>query len=66
MEFIYLLIVEGSESEDVIIYLSEEEAIEISKKFSTNRVEIFSKSVKGGYRPTYNYYLNGEYYQLKL
>lgn len=61
MEFIYVFVVDGAEWEDIVIFLSEEEAIEKSKKHPQVRLEIFSKSAKGGYRPTYNYYLNGEY-----
>ena len=51
MEYIYVFVVDGAEWE----------AIEKSKKAPTVRLEIFIKSPKGGYRPTYNYYLNGEY-----
>lgn len=61
MEYIYVFVVDGAEWEDLIIFLSKEEAIEKSKKAPTVRLEIFIKSPKGGYRPTYNYYLNGEY-----
>lgn len=60
MESIYLLVVDGAEWEDIIVYLSKEEAIEKSKQWTKTRLEIFSKSEKGGYRPTYSYYLNGE------
>ena len=60
MEFIYVFVVDGAEWEDLVIFLSKEEAIEKSKKHPRVRLEIFSKSASG-YRPTYNYYLNGEY-----
>jgi len=59
MECIYLFVVDGAEWEDIVVFLSEEEAIEKSKKYPNVRLEIFIKSPKGGYRPTYNYYLNG-------
>lgn len=62
MEFVYLFIVDGGEWEDIIVFLSEEEAIEKSKKCPNTRIEIFHKSEKG-YRPTYCYYLNGTYIQ---
>jgi hypothetical protein len=61
MEFIYMLVPEGAEVEDLIVYLSKEEAIEKSKSWSKTPVQIFAKSEKGGYRPTYTYYLNGTY-----
>jgi hypothetical protein len=61
MEKIYLLLC-GGEWEDIIIFLSEEEAIKASIENPNNRVEIFSKKENvAGYRPTYNYYENGQY-----
>jgi hypothetical protein len=59
MESVYLLVVNGAEWEDIIVYLSKEEAIEKSKQWPNTRMEIFTKSEKGGYRPSYNFYLNG-------
>lgn len=59
MDTIYVFTVDGAEWEDIILFLSKEEAIEKSKQYPTVRIELFSKSVKGGYRPTYTYYLNG-------
>jgi hypothetical protein len=65
MEFIYVFI-NGNECEweDLSIFLSKEDAINISKKYPNNRVEIFSINHNtesgGGYKPTYNYYQNGE------
>jgi hypothetical protein len=59
MEFIYVYTY-GDEWEDMVIFLSKEEAIQKSIKCPDNRVEIFSKT-NTGYRPTYNYYKNGEY-----
>jgi hypothetical protein len=70
-EFVYVLIY-GSDWEDIVIILSKEDAIEISKKYPNSRVEIFSKSKNIdididkslintlGFTPTYNYYKNGE------
>ena len=62
MEFIYVLL-NGSEWEDIIILLSNEDAINESINYPNSRVEIFSKNNKSGYIPTYNYYKNGELIQ---
>ena len=62
MDFIYLLL-HGSEWEDIIIFLSEKDGINESLKYPTSRVEVFSKTDKSGYSPTYNYYKNGVYIQ---
>ena len=62
MDFVYVFLY-GSEWEDVVIFLSEEEAIRESIKHPNQRVEIFSKTNTSGYTPTYNYYKNGEYIQ---
>ena len=56
MEFVYSLIKE--EWEDIVIILSKEDAIEMSKTQPHARVEVFVKS-PCGYVPTYNYYKNG-------
>ena len=61
MEFVYVLL-NGSEWEDMIIFLSKEDAIQESINRPKSRVEIFSKTDKSGYAPTYNYYKNGEYF----
>lgn len=63
MEFIYLLMY-GDEWEDIVIFLSKDEAIKASIKYPNNRIEIFSKDDKtNGYIPTYNHYINGQYIQ---
>ena len=59
MEFVYVFLY-GSEWEDVVIFLTKEEAISQSIKHPKYRVEIFSKTDKPGYTPTYTYYKNGE------
>jgi len=59
--FVYVLL-KGLEWEDMVIYLSKEDAIAASKMWPKCRVEIFGKK-NGGYIPTYNYYENGEYVQ---
>jgi hypothetical protein len=60
MDFIYLLL-NGHEWEDIIIILVKEDAIEKSKKYPNQRVEIFNKNENNEYIPTYNYYINGIY-----
>ena len=59
MEFIYVLVSKDSEWEDMVIFISLEEAIKESIKYPERRIEIFSKNAKPGYTPTYNYYKNG-------
>jgi len=60
MDFVYLLLRESGEWEDMVIILTEEEAIQASLKYNKNRVEIFQKSDNLGYVPTYDYYKNGK------
>ena len=45
---------------DIVLFLSVENAIKESLKYPKHRIEIFSKTNKSGYTPTYNYYKNGE------
>jgi hypothetical protein len=66
MDHIYLLCVDGAEWEDIVVYTTLESALEKSRAWPNTRLEIFSKSDKGGYRPTYNYYLNGLLVQTNL
>jgi len=63
-EFIYVLL-KGDEWEDMVVYLTKEDAIGASKMWPKCRVEIFGKNddISVGYSPTYNYYKNGEYVQ---
>jgi hypothetical protein len=67
MEFVYVMMpcsMNGAEWEDLVIYLTKQEAIEASKKYSNIRIEIFGKKTdRSGYFPTYNYYKNGELVQ---
>ena len=58
-EYIYVFVY-GSEWEDIIIFLSKEDAIKESIKRPNHRVEIFSITTSSGYTPTYSYYKNGE------
>jgi hypothetical protein len=62
MDFVYVLLY-GNEWEDIVILLSNEDAINESINHPNARVEIFSKNAKSGYTPTYNYYKNGELIQ---
>jgi hypothetical protein len=60
MDYIYVM-VNGDEWENMVIYLDKEEAIQMSKKYPTARIEIFAKKDNlNGYRPTYQYYINGD------
>lgn len=60
--FVYLLI-NSSDWEDIVVFLSEKEAIEASIKYPNSRVELFYKTPSFGYSPTYNYYKNGIFFQ---
>ena len=62
MDFVYVLIC-GTEWEDIVILLSQEDAINESLKYPNARVEIFNKDKNSRYIPTYNYYKNGELIQ---
>ena len=63
MDYIYVLVYDDNDWEDIVIFLSEDEAKEESIKYPKGRIEIFSKIDKKGYTPTYNYYKNGIYIQ---
>ena len=58
MDKIYVLIAGVDSWEDMIIYLTEEKAIEASKTFPNWRVEIFVRR-ENDLVPSYNYYKNG-------
>ena len=61
MEFVYILVGNNFDWEDMVIFLSKDEAIFVSRNNPTSRVEIFKKNeLCFGYSPTYNYYLDGE------
>ena len=60
MDYLYVLVCDGLEWEDIVVYLTENEAIAASIKYKKHRVEIFQKT-DNGYMPTYNYYNNGKY-----
>ena len=56
-----MLVFDGAEWEDMILFADKEEAIQASIKYFTWRVEIFKKDILG-YIPTYSYYKNGILY----
>jgi hypothetical protein len=63
MEFIYVMI-NSSEWEDIVIYLSEEEAIGSSITYPNIKIEIFGKnSDYNGYSPIYSYYKDGKLFK---
>ena len=63
MEFIYVMM-NSSEWEDTVIYLSQEEAIESSITYPNIRIEIFGKNPDyNGYSPTYSYYKDGKLFK---
>jgi hypothetical protein len=59
MESVYVFLHENN-WEDIVIFLSKEDAIKESKKYPKARVEIFSITDESGYTPTYNFYRNGQ------
>ena len=59
MDYLYMLVGDGAEWEDIVLYADEAEAIAASMKHKRVRVEIFKRDDAGAYRPTYNYYLAG-------
>ena len=60
MDFVYVFL-NINNWEDIVIFLSKEDAINESKKYPNARVEIFSINDQLGYTPTYNFYRNGEF-----
>ncbi len=58
-EFIYMLVGSGFEWEDMILFTDKEEAIQMSKKYPKERVEIFQKT-NAGFIPNFCYFQNGE------
>ena len=59
MQNLYVLLPYSSDWEDIVIILTEIEAIKASIKYPKRRVEIFEKTEEG-YIPTYNYYREGQ------
>ena len=60
----YVMCVDGMEWEDIIVYiLTEDEVVEMSKKWPNARLERFVPGVGGAYAPTYRYYRNGVHHE---
>jgi hypothetical protein len=57
--YTYLLIQDGNDWEDMAIILTEEDAINASRRNPFARVEIFGRDEHGKFTPTYSYYKNG-------
>lgn len=60
MNFVYVFLEINNSWEDLIIFLSKEDAISQSIKYPNARVEIFSINEEKGYTPTYKFYKNGK------
>jgi hypothetical protein len=60
MEYLYMLVGDGFEWEDMLLYTEETDAITASRRYPTRRVEIFKRDGHGTYSPTYSYWQNGE------
>jgi len=61
MNSVYLLFHNGGSWEDIVVVLTDVEAIELSRRHPNDRVEIFNVAKNGEYIATYNYYKNGVY-----
>ena len=61
MEYVYMLLMDGAEWEDMIIFLDKEEAINASIKYPRRRIAIFIKT-NNGYIPTYNSNVDGTFF----
>ena len=59
MKNLFVVVSNDSTWEDIAIIITEKQAIEESMKHPELRIEIFEK-VGSKYKPTYNYYKNGE------
>lgn len=57
---LYVVVCNGCEWEDLIIFTSKEIAINYSIKHQNIRIEIFKIDEYQGYTPTYTYYKSGE------
>jgi hypothetical protein len=58
MNYIFVLLGDKFDWEDMIIFIDENEAKLASIKYPNQRVEIFNKTYDG-YKPTHCYYKNG-------
>jgi hypothetical protein len=56
--------INNNDWEDMIIYLTQQDAINSSITYPNIRIEIFGKnSDYSGFSPTYNYYKHGKLYK---
>jgi hypothetical protein len=62
-EYVYVLVCNGGDWEDMKIVMTKEQAIEMSIKYSKSVVEVFRINEKKEYIPIYQYYKNGELYK---
>jgi len=64
MNLVYVLVSDSFDWEDIVVFLTEENAIKMSIKYPNSRVEIFTKKdTESGYTPTYEYIQNGKYFK---
>ena len=61
MKFVYVLF-NGGDPEDIVIFLTKEEAINASLEYPDMKVQIFQK-YDFGYQMAYIYYMNGKLYE---
>ena len=67
MKYLYVVVSSSHhEWEDTLIFTTEQEAIDMSLKYSNIRVEIFAQTGIEGYSPSYNYYKNGKLIKLEI
>lgn len=59
IEYVYMLL-NGNEWDDVVLYLTKDQAISQSILYPNYRVEIFKKTSTCSFLPTYYYYKNGK------
>ena len=58
---LYVVVCNGCEWEDLIVFTSKEIAINYSISHKNIRIEVFTMDESQGYTPTYTYYKNGEF-----
>jgi len=51
----------GYDPEDVVIFLSKDEAINFSLKYPNAKIDVFTRG-RLGHQMSYAYYINGVYY----
>ena len=61
MNFVYVLF-NGGDPEDIVIFLTKEDAIDASLKYPDLHVQVFMQTIFG-YQMGYMYYKNGKLYE---